>query len=292
MSNQRRVIVLALADLHSGNKLALMSPDTVLKEEDEHGRLINYSPQLSAVQSTLWPWFIEDVKQVKELANGDEIIVLIVGDLVQGTKHRVLQVSPGRDRDQLAIAYANLSPVLSLPNVKHVRIVAGTAAHGGIGANTAADAVEALSYMYPNIEIQGCYHGEINIDGCAVNYAHHGPHPGSKTWLEGNSALSYLRNFVVTEWMKKAKIAARIILRAHRHTYVPIPYKTMIAGTEYEFDLVLLPSWCGIGDYARQITLSEILQQFGMVAIEIVDGQLAKIHSYIHHLNLYTEEKL
>jgi len=289
----RRVIFLALADLHSGHTLALMSPDTILEEEDEHGRFVPYSPPLGALQRKLWPWFVGDVEKLKALAGKDEIIVALLGDLVQGKKHRALLVGPQeRAGTQVTIALANLAPILSLPNIKKVRILGGTAAHDGIGMGTSLAIAKAIRAMYPRLSVEVMYHLDASIDGLHIDSAHHGPPPGSRVHLEGNIALAKLRDIVSSYHKRTGEVAARIHLRAHRHVYVSVPYRTMIEGAEYDFEMVLLPSWSGVGDFARQVTQSVDSQEFGMVAIEIVGGELIKLHPFIHVLDLRSRETL
>lgn len=288
----RRVIVLALADLHSGNKLGLLSPETVLLEEDGHGSLVEYHPTLSKLQEVLWPLFTGDCDKLKDLAGDDEIIVIVQGDLVQGDKHKGLQVSPGRPSDQNAIAVANLAPILSLPNVKQVRIASGTAAHDGPGADVPAELLRLLQALYPHITFKLRYHGVLNINGLRIDYAHHGPHPGTRRRLKGNAARLYLRDLVEREWQDHMRIHARITTRAHQHAYLNIPYVDSINGVEYEFSLFLIPSWCGIDDFIRKVSKSTISQEFGMIAFEIVDGTLIKAHPLLHEIDLRTEEAL
>jgi len=55
-------------------------------------------------------------------------------------------------------------------------------------------------------------------------------------------------------------------------------------------DLFLLPSYCGIGDYARKATRSASRQTHGMVAFEIAYGQLVEVHPLIKTTDLRTKE--
>jgi len=286
----RRVIVLLVADEHAGNKLGLMNPDVVLHQLDETGRLVEWRPPLGALQSKLWAWFTGDVSKVAELAGGDEIIYVHQGDVVQGTKHRVQQVGD-REANQLLIAVANQEPILSLPNVGEVRFVAGTAAHDGIGASRVSEVVKVLSLQYPKVHFETLYHGVLNVDGCRVDYAHHGPHPGSRYWLEGNALLWYVRDLVVQDLIRR-RDPPRVFTRAHQHAWRHAPYCTMVDGAERQFDGILLPAWCGMQDYAYKVVRSAPWQAFGMVALEVVGGELAGVHPFTHELDLRTEECL
>ena len=291
-TEQRRVIVLFVADTHAGNTLGLMNPDVTLLEQDEKGELVPYTPQPGKLQVRLWQWYSEDIEAVKALAGNDEIVYIHQGDVVQGHKHRTLQVGSGAQSNQLLIAVANQAPILSLPNIREARFVAGTEAHDGLGASEVVSVVSVLHTKYEKVHFKVLYHGVLNIDGCRIDYAHHGPHPGSRKWLEGNGLLWYLRDIVLSEWTDYARVASRVLTRAHQHTYRHTPFCTTLKGIEYQFDAYLLPSWCGIGDYARKVTRSAMSQSFGMLAIEIVNGELVGTHPMIHYLDLRTEEEI
>jgi len=268
-----------------------MNPDVTLLDQDEKGELVPYTPPLGALQTRLWQWYSEDVQRVKDLAGTDEIVYIHQGDVVQGHKHAVLQVGQ-RHANQLLIAVANQAPILSLPNIREARFVAGTEAHDGLGASEVISVVEVLRAKYTGVRFKVLYHGVLDIGGCKIDYAHHGPHPGSRKWLEGNGLLWYLRDIVLSEWTDNTRIAARVLTRAHQHTYRHAPFCTTLKGTEYQFDAYLLPSWCGIGDYARKVTRSAMSQSFGMLALEIIDGELVSTHPMVHYLDLRTEESL
>ena len=287
----RRVIVLFVADMHAGNKLGLMNPDVILFQQDDYGELVEWKPPLGALQSRLWPWFEEDVQAVADLAGDDEIIYIHQGDVVQGSKHHVHQVG-NREANQLLIAISNQAPILSLPNVKQARFIAGTAAHDGIGASKVVEVVHVLRQQYQAVNFRALYHGVIDIDGCRIDYAHHGPGAGNREWLKGNPLLWYLRDLVLAEWTARTRSHARVTTRAHQHTYRHVVHCATLDGIEYLFDAFLLPSWCGIQDFARKVTRSAMVQTFGMLAIEIVGGKLMNVHPMIHELDLRMEESL
>jgi hypothetical protein len=286
----RRVILLFVADEHAGNRLGLMNPDVVLFRQDETGELVEWKPPLGALQSKLWAWFKADVAAVAELAGNDEIVYVHQGDVVQGTKHRNLQVGD-REANQLLIAVANQEPILRLPNVEQARFVAGTAAHDGIGASRCVEVVQVLKMQYPAVQFKVLYHGVLNVDGFRVDYAHHGPHPGSRYWLDGNALNWYVRD-QVTQDLVRRRDPPRAFTRAHQHAYRHIVYCATVDGEEQRFDGVLLPSWCGMQDYAYKVTRSAPWQAFGMVALEVVGGELVSVHPFVHELDLRTEEEL
>ena len=288
---RKRRIVALLADLHSGNKLALLNPETTLYQEGQDGELVPYKPQLGRLQLYLWQCFSENVQELRKLAGKDEIVLLVQGDLTQGYKHASLQVSE-RHYEQTLIAIENLRPLLDLPNIKHVRIVGGTEAHDGLGMSSTISVITSLKQLYPRKKFRALYHGVLNINGCKIDYAHHGPTGGSRRWLGGNTLLYYLRDIVMSEYEKTGKVAARVVTRAHQHVYQRATLNQDFVGKWYTFDAILLPSYCGIGDFARKVTKNTARQTHGMVALEIVDGRLEQIVPLIKELDLRVEETI
>ena len=82
-----RRIVVALSDTHCGHRLGLCNPATVLEDVDAKGNRYSCPVRLTETQTYLWEKYQSDMATVKALAGGDEIIVLVAGDLTQGIKH-------------------------------------------------------------------------------------------------------------------------------------------------------------------------------------------------------------
>jgi len=272
--------------------MGLMNPDTMLYRENKEGELIPYSPDLTEMQKYLWEdCYAQDLNELKKLAGKDEIIVLHVGDLTQGYKHPALHVST-RQIDQYLIAASNLQPLLSMPNVKQCRLVAGTAAHCNIGAQSAVQVMQLLREAFSRVRIKVLYHGVLN-PGIRIDYAHHGPGGGIRDWTHGNAAMWYLRSRISEEWKKYApKLPPRAYVRGHAHVHVHVTLHEELGGQPCTFDLLVLPGYCGIGDFARQVTRSAWCTQHGMMALEVVGDELVQIHEFTHELDVRVEEKL
>jgi len=292
-ANRRRDrrIVVCLSDMHGGHKLGLCNPETVLHDEAEDGEIVPYRPSLTAVQRYLWNLYIGHVEQVAALADGDDIVVIHNGDLTQGIKYRDHLVSSRQD-DQKEIAFCNLQPLISLRNVSTVRIIIGTAAHN-MGEGSAEIAVtRRLQARYPKRNIAVLHHGLFDVDGVTFDVAHHGPFPGSRKWLEGNVARYYLRDYMMTELLA-GRIPARILYRAHYHTWIPPETLRMENnGDEYVSELELSPSYCGLGDHGRQASRSTHRQTHGLTVREIVDGRAVARHTFKKSLDVRTKEIL
>ena len=288
---RNRRILAALADSHAGHVLGLLNPDTVLvRQLDEHGEYEEWTPELTATQQLMLKLYRQDIGKLVDLADGDEIIVFHDGDPTHGTKHAQGLIDGVSRPDQRIIAQWNLKPIIGLPNVKTARLFTGTSAHVWPGS---ADAKIAwmLKQDYPEKDIASVHHSRTRIGSEIVDTAHPGPHPGSRDWLRGNVALYYLRDRIYRD-RRAGKEPARIYLRAHRHVWVHVPFVDRWERTETRHDLTVLPSYCGMTNWARGITQSEPEMTNGMCAYEFIDGNLAEIHPFITYTDLRLEETL
>lgn len=288
----RRTVLVVITDTHANNKRALMNPTVQLPEETEEGELTGdwYTPKPTKLQEYLWRLYVDGMKQVYRIARGDEVMVIHNGDECQGNKHPAHHVS-ARLADEILIAVANLEPWLQFPNVKHFRLAHGTQAHSFLMGSSTHLVRQMLADKHPDKDVRACYHGLIEYNGYMVDYAHHGPHPGSRSWLRGNIARLYLRDLMDRE-IKRGNRPPDLVVRGHYHTPVHETLTDEANGQEYVSDLYIVPSWCGMDDHAQQATRSHDSITFGMLVIEIVDGAKVKAHKLYDSLDLRKREVL
>lgn len=285
MKKHRRKIIIQLQDTHGGFKLALMNPDVVLFDEDETGTLVPYTPQPTASQKYLWKIYCEDIASVMKLAGGDPVLGVHNGDIAQGDKHPTLLVSD-RMTDQLTIASWNLKPWMTYKNFEGWLIAVGTEAHNFGMGSAEIQVQKELAPLYPNKRIEVMYHGLLDVQGVKIDFAHHGPHPGSRSWLKGNMARFYLRDLMMREIMKKRR-PPDLVWRAHRHEFV---YEAMMQ-EEYFSRLCLGPSYSMLNDYSVKMTQSIHELVHGLIAWEIIDGKAREPYPFLHKTDIRTEVK-
>ena len=286
-----RKIVVALADLHSGHKLGLLSPDTILEDEDEEGNIEEWCPRLSSTQEYLWDdIYIPAVKSISDLAEKDDIYVLSVGDLTHGNHYISQQVST-RMSDQILIADANLAPLMELKQTKGARIIKGTGEHEFGEGSSAITIDRILKTRYPKKDIKALYHGLLSLGNFTIDYTHHGASSGKRDWLKGNEARFYLRNIMYME-IKLGNKPADLYLRAHFHEPVLEWLSMSMRKEEYESWLCILPSMCMIDDYARKVTRSKFVITNGIYAFEIINDVIYKIHKFKETLDIRTKETI
>lgn len=282
----KRKIILGLSDIHSGFTLGLCSPDVKLEDELGNFRQV----ELSASQEFLWETYTQGIEKTKELAGKDDIYVFSIGDITHGNKH-VSQQMTTRMSDQLTIAYENFLPVLGMKNVKVARLAIGTGAHTFGEGSSDIILTEKLRLQYPKIDIKCLYHGLADVDGFKIDYAHHGPRPGSRNWLMGNDARLYLKSKMMSD-LDNEESPADLVLRGHYHTYTKEWCGINRNGKLHESWLVIMPALCLLGDYGIQATSSVYRISPGVVAFEIINGRLHQTYPFIQKLDCRVHETL
>ena len=290
----QRKILYVESDDHGGNIRGLMSPETKLPDDsiDDPDIPIEeveyYTPNLRAYQRFLWKLRERNLTNLTDLADGDEILYLHLGDITQGQKYASDWVTT-RLGDQFLIALANHRPIMELPNLKAARYVEGTGSHV-FGDGTSGGVVSGqLKVEYPDIDVQAIAHGLIDYYGFTIDIAHHGPGPGSRKWLEANIASYYLRDIMIKELLR-GKTPAKLFLRAHFHAWAKGGWNVSIDSDDYWSWIALMPSMCGLNCYGRQATKSVHLITNGALCFEIVDGEIYKTHRWTKTLDLRNSE--
>jgi len=287
--HSRRIVVF-FADTHAGHSLGLMSPGITLFDEDEEGNLVPYTPRLTATQEYLWRCYEDDLGSVKDLAAGDPIILVHDGDLTQGVKYPSQLVST-RQADQLIIACENLRRALQLPNATTLRLMHGTGSHTFGEGTSPLLVVRQLGAEYPGLNVKSSSHALLNVDGVTFDVAHHGPGPGGRNWLAGNILRYYTRSLMLDELADGGQ-PPDVVVRAHFHSLV---LETVLLITKrgiYTTEAFVLPSYCGLSEFGRQVTRSTYRISCGLVAVEIVGGKLAGVHPFWRINDLRTREVL
>lgn len=281
-----RKVLAVCNDLHAGSKMGLLSPKTELFGEDERGNPAPYAPKLSATQDYLWEVYTHGIQRAFEIADGDELLLLVNGDIAQGWKYPHNLVST-RVSDQIIMASAALDPWYAYPRLHHVRLAKGTEAHN-FGEGSAEDLTATiLTERYKEVDTRVSTHGLMTYNDALVDYAHKGPPPGSREWLKGNTARFYLRDLMLREILAHRR-PPDIVLRAHFHT--PI-YETLEM-SDYTSSLFVVPPLCVMDEFAVGATGSVECVTNGILVFEIVDGAVTAFERIYDTLDLRTQEVL
>ena len=279
-----RELLVVQSDKHAGHKLGLMNPNTVLFDEDPvTGEAVPWIPNPTASQRYLWKLEEAIRGQVEKLAQGDVWHYLDNGDQTQGNHFKEELVST-RSSDQVLIAFANVKPWMEMQPAS-VRLTTGTGVHEFGEGSTTFLAAKQLNAEYPTSDIKAVNHGLKMYNGVNTDYSHHGPPPGSRSWLRGNEARYYLRDRMMQEIIA-GRVPPRLYIRSHYHDFVE---ETLTVG-KYKSTLVITPSMCLIGFHGRKVMRSAYQIPNGAVVFELVDGELVKVISLMNVVDIRTRE--
>jgi len=260
-----------------------------LHQLDEEGNYTEWRPELTATQVHLWGLRQSHITKVIEWAGDDDLLVFENGDITHGNKYPGHLVS-NRAGDQYIIARDNLDEWPARRNVT-MRLCVGTAAHNFGEGSTELVVSEMLRERHHELDLKVLYHGLAQVRGVRVDYAHHGPSPGIRDWTQGNVARLYLRSLVNAD-IKEGKEPPHLVVRGHYHQYCREMVETRYNGHWHQSWLVILPSYCGMDDFGHKATRSKAYQHHGMIAWEIIDGELGRMMRLVKVLDLRTKETL
>jgi hypothetical protein len=109
--------------------------------------------------------------------------------------------------DHVLIAHENLRHLFNnIPTLKVMRLSEGTGSHVFGEGSSEVLLSKYLRAEYRNKDIHYTNHGEIDINGVVIDYAHHGPNSGSTKWVEGNALSSY----TINTWTRLVSVINRI----------------------------------------------------------------------------------
>ena len=284
----KRLVAVLLSDIHTGHKLGLLHPETTLL--DEVGQ--SYSPGLNYTQRYLWDLYQSHIDNVAELAGRDPVLLIHNGDVTQGD-HYPSHLSLPLISDQIIAACENLRPWFEDKRLRvtAARIITGTAAHTWESGSEVLVA-QRLQTEFPKVDCKPLYHASIALTrqkGQVIDLAHHGPFPGGRAWLKGNSARYYLRSAMMDE-LVDGHAPPRVYARAHYHEWLRETVRVRRNGQDVVSDLVITPSYSGIDDYVRRATRSKASIDHGLVVLVFEDG-LREIVPLYQELDVRTKEE-
>jgi hypothetical protein len=262
--------------------LGLTNPETELRNKK--------TPELNESQSYIWnDVYLPGINKTLELAGKDDIHVVFLGDITHGIFDDE-QIS-SRMSDQISYGFYGAVPILEQKNVKSFGMSIGTGVHVFGEGSAEILVADRLQERYPKKQIYVDYHGLITIDAFTIDAAHHGPHPGTRNWLQGNVARYYLKSMMMDD-LDAGDVPANLVLRGHFHSYVREWCSVSRMGTTYESWIVVMPSLCLLGDYGHKATRSIYRLSPGVVAFEVINGRLHQTYSFTQNLDIRTKRTL
>jgi len=275
-------------DFHSNNIWGLMNPATEIEAQTPGGETYYSDVTLNPEQEFMHDLRTQTLAGVKKIVGKKPVTYLFLGDVVQGFKHYTTTVSNSPYAQQ-CIAKANLDPVFEKLNIEAARFVFGTVAHDG----NDHDAIRSIMSHAKSkcLDSRMLWHGLAKAGGLLIDYSHHGAGKGRRDWLKGNEMRYYTKS-VMSQELKRGNSPPDVILRGHFHGYHWETIRERIKDRTYTTEFILVPSWCGMGAYGKQVTRSEYLISNGGILLEIDKDRLFVHDDWIVERDLRLKEVL
>jgi hypothetical protein len=248
-----KTILAVFGDTQIGSSTALAPPKFTIHNNDpketqvvEHNRL----------QSWLWDSWVDYWDYIKVLAGvrgrnrKNRIVVVHMGDVIDGNHHGTLQIMADID-DQKIAAKDILNPIADMADAFFG--ILGTEAHAGQNSEDEIDLYKDLSVTEYGQNLT------IKVDGKIHDFAHHG-RVGGRGWT---SAAASIGVEVLLDYGSLGMPFPDYIWRAHNHVIDDSGDK--LPGTR----VICLPSWQLKTSFVHRLTANRVRSDIGGY---IVDG--------------------
>lgn len=285
-----RKIIAIRSDIQGGSSYGLLNPTTMLYREDKDGNPFYVPVQLNPIQEYLWDIDCWARESVFALAGKDEVVYIENGDMTQGNVFSDGLVS-GKEVDHVQIAVDCIIPWIEHKNVNTVRLTKSTGVHAFREHSADVAVSTRLKDAYPGMDVRLVGHGRLNVGGVLLDYAHHGPPAGVRSWLKGNLMRLTVKS-IMDSCMKDGREVPHVIARAHKHERVEEWVVEWQMDKRVKCVGITTPSMQMLNEHARKVTNSEQRVTHGMVAIEVEDGKIADVHWFAKTKYIPVEEAI
>lgn len=220
-----KTVLLFMCDMHSGSPFALF-PDKQMQF-----RSCNHSP--TALQKIIYGQFVETCEYVKSIRKGARVVVINLGDAIEGMHHDSKQfITPLLNEQKLIHTELMDELYKRIDGWDKLIYIDGTPAHAGetefdIARDLGAEPCGEVS-TWP--ELRGMVDGTNKL----LWAAHHGTAAG-KELSRGNALRNRLRE-IQYETLREGKVAPDLVVYADRHEHRHEVFEDRIHG-------FLAPAW-------------------------------------------------
>lgn len=249
-----------VSDLHCGSTLGLCHPDGQRLDDGGH-----YRP--SVAQGKLWGCWLDYWQTVKDrLRTGDQLIVALNGDLVDGDHHGTAQiVSRSLAAVQHEITMRVLEPVLAL-KPSAIVVIRGTEAHVGKSAEFEERiAAELEAVREPSTGARSWWHFQADSEGVVIDLAHHGK-LGTLPWTRPN-ATAQLASRILIASAKAGVKPPDVAIRSHLHQWAD-------SGDNYPVRVIQIGGWQLSTAFVHRIAAGS-MPEIGGVILTCESGNLS-----------------
>jgi predicted phosphodiesterase len=225
--------------MHTGSSTALFPRGGYKGEGAEDNPVSSNDKQLE-----IQPVFVRFAGEVAKARKGKRLIVVNLGDAIDGFHHGSMQESLFREKDQCAAHVLLMTDFLKRVGFDKKKsdelyYVRGTEVHVNNAEHDIAKelgAVKAGTKLYVHEVL------ELNINGLVNVFAHHGKQRGSGQ-NEGNSLRNFLRD-IRDDREKDGLSRIDVLWSGHTHGHTYNSHIARINGGQFhEFRGVICPSW-------------------------------------------------
>lgn len=285
--NIRDTIIAVYNDIHSGSPVA---PFPMRQWQFADG---NYTPTI--LQKTLYGQLREASLRIGEMRRGKRLIVVKLGDMVEGLHHNSKQVSSTRRAEHEKISLDLMDRIDEWTGFGEdgdlEYFVAGTESHVEESEERIAKDREAQAFIPSDIEggRDGVYVFpvlNIAINGVDCFFAHHGPATGEAA-NKGNGLRNRVKNMYY-EYLENGKKMPRLIVFADKHR----KHYERFWRNGQTIDAIISPAWQVKTEFVYRIR-PEALANVGCTVLEIkANGEILGLDNPFLTLDIEQDRKV
>ena len=226
------VVIVPISDTHSGSTTALC-PNRFMQFKHT-----NHTPLSEQVQ--MWEHFERCADEIKEARKGKDLIVVHLGDAVDGVHHNTLQIYTRMINEQAAVheeLMSHFKKVVGFKPSDKLYYVTGTECH--------VEDIEDLIGLHLGAEHNGNVHAfdelKITVNGRRLWFVHHGPSSG-KGANRGNGLRMWLKNHFY-DAVHECEPPPHYIVTGHTHDPDWNEYIGRYKGEYFKVQGLICPSW-------------------------------------------------
>jgi hypothetical protein len=269
-----KTYLLYSTDWHAGHAGGVLAPGTKIKyNTGEKPETVELTP--TDQQQAIWDMTANVLAAVEKRTAGAPIIMVQGGDIINGNRFVESMVNGGgRIANQVAIAGQFFAEIRKrLPNIAEFYTVYGTGVHALDEGSAEEIITDKIGDLY-GIASHSADHILLDVDGCQIDIAHHGPGAG-RAWTQDNPARLYLLRTMMDDMDILNTRPAAVYLRGHVHQYSEAHARIERAGRIWKSQLFVMPAMCLMNGHARKVSRSQSYSRHGWLLLEITDGRLS-----------------
>jgi hypothetical protein len=275
MTTAKRTIVAVVNDLHVGSPFAI-SPARWLLHDRTEKRPNELQEHILAHWCACWG-------NVAKLRKGARLVIVVIGDAIEGLHHETTEITTSRIDTQEAMAVAVIESAMKIAKFSNrgdvIRFVNGTPAHDGCGsASLERVARDVLDRDANDGTPSSANILRLNVNGVRFDVTHKpGSGPGSRAHTLGNAFHGWLRSLYFSA-LEEGQPPPRYVLTAHHHNYL----RRDVHATRGHVAMtgIICPSWKVKDEHVYRVA-PFALSSIGMLAFDVQPDGAVQEHVWL-----------